>query len=82
VHQQYFQLTGFVSDSPVFNITFFLSFLFFLSGTGFWTSILSPVFWAGLSQITGFWPYLIPAAVPVLKGRVNNKWYELVPDKS
>jgi len=24
-------------------------------GTGFWTSILSPVFWAGLSQITSFW---------------------------
>jgi len=34
-------------------------------GTGFWTSILSPVFGAGLSQITRFWTNLIPAAVPV-----------------
>jgi len=41
-------------------------------GTGFWTSILSPVFWAGLSQITRFWTYQIPAAVPVLKGRVHD----------
>ena len=24
-------------------------------GTGFWPSILSPVFWAGLSQITRVW---------------------------
>jgi len=37
--------------------------------TGFRTSILSPV--AGLFQITRF----IPAAVPVLKGRANDKWY-------
>jgi len=34
-------------------------------GTGFWTSILSPVFGAGLSQITRFWTNRIPAAVPV-----------------
>jgi len=36
-------------------------------GTGFWTSILSPVFWAGLSQITLFCTYRIPAAIPVFK---------------
>jgi len=41
-------------------------------GTGFWTSILSPVFWAGLSQITGFWTNRILAAVPVLKSRLND----------
>ena len=41
-------------------------------GTGFWTSILSPVFWAGLSQITRFWTNRIPAAVPVIKSRVND----------
>ena len=41
-------------------------------GTGFWTGILSPFFWAGLSQITRFWTYRIPAAVPVLKGRVKK----------
>jgi len=41
-------------------------------GTGFWTSILSPVFGAGLSQITRFWTYRIPAVVPVLKGRAND----------
>jgi uncharacterized membrane protein len=41
-------------------------------GTGFWTGILSPVFWAGLSQITRFWTYRIPAAVPVLKSGVND----------
>jgi len=41
-------------------------------GTGFWTSILSPVFWAGLSQITRFWTNQIPAAVPVIKSRVND----------
>jgi len=45
---------------------------FVVVGTGFWTSILSPVFWAGLSQITRFWTYRIPAAVPVFKGRVND----------
>ena len=41
-------------------------------GTGFWTSILSPVFWAGLSQITRFWTNRIPAAVTVIKSRVND----------
>jgi len=41
-------------------------------GTGFWTFILSPVFWAGLSQITRFWTNRIPAAVPVIKSRVND----------
>jgi len=41
-------------------------------GTGFWTSILPPVFWAGLSQITRFWTNRIPAAVPVLKSRLND----------
>jgi len=32
-------------------------------GTGFWTSILSPVFGAGLSQITRFWTNRIPAVL-------------------
>jgi len=41
-------------------------------GTGFWTNILSPVFRAGLSQNTRFWTNQIPAAVQVLKSRVNN----------
>ena len=34
--------------------------------TGFWTCILSPIFWAGLSEIPRFWTYRTPAAVPVL----------------
>ena len=46
--------------------------LLLVVGTGFWTSILSPVFWAGLSQITRFWTNRIPAAVPVIKSRVND----------
>ena len=41
-------------------------------GTGFWTSILSLGFWAGLSQITRFWTNRILAAVPVLKSRLND----------
>jgi len=44
-----------------------------LVGTGFWTRILSPVFGAGLSQITRFWTNRIPAAVPDLKGKVNEE---------
>ena len=42
-------------------------------GTGFWTSILSPFFWAGLSQMTRVWTYRILATVLVLKGRVNDQ---------
>jgi len=46
--------------------------IFVVVGTGFWTCILSPVFWAGLSQITRFWTNRIPAALPVIKSRVND----------
>jgi len=53
------------------SLSFFLAGLLVV-GTGFWTSILSPVFWAGLSQITRFWTYWKPTAVPVFKGRVND----------
>ena len=42
----------------------------FRSKTAF--GILSPILWAGLSQITMFSTHRIPAAVPVLKGRVND----------
>ena len=41
-------------------------------GTGFWTCILSPVFWAGLSQINRFWTNRIPAAVQDIESRVND----------
>jgi len=46
--------------------------LFVVVGTDLWTGILSPVFGAGLSQITRFLTYLIPVVVLVLKGTVNN----------
>ena len=49
--------------------------------TGFCTSILSPVFWAGLSQITRFWTYRISAVVPGFQGRVNDYGWKLEPDK-
>ena len=49
--------------------------------TGFWTSILSLVFWAGLSQITRFWTYRISAVVPGFQGRVNDYGWELETDK-
>jgi len=54
------------SQSPDWFLSFFIS-LFLVLGTGFWTSILSLVFWIDLSQITRFWTYQMPAAVLVLK---------------
>jgi len=30
------------------------------------------VFWASLSRITRFWTHRIPAAIPVLKGRIHD----------
>jgi len=48
---------------------------FFVVRTGFWTSILLPVFGAGLCQITRFLTYRISAAIPVLQGRVNDYGY-------
>ena len=39
--------------------------------TGFWTYFLSPVFWAGLSQIAWFLTYRKSAAIPVFQDRIN-----------